>query len=207
MNEFVIDVRGEQCPIPVIKTRKALEEHKDCRVFVVLTDDENAAQNVQRMAKNRGYAAEIAAGSNGSYSVHITAKDGAQPEAPLQHSELACTVSAASAGAVVAIGSEVMGTGNDELGHLLMKSFIYALSQQENLPSAMLFYNGGAHLTCEGSPALEDLRQLEEQGTEILTCGTCLDFYGLKDKLAVGQISNMYVIAEKMLQASHVIRP
>jgi selenium metabolism protein YedF len=81
------------------------------------------------------------------------------------------------------------------------------LTQQEHLPSCILFYNGGAHLTCEDSPALEDLKELEAQGVEILTCGTCLNYYGLTEKLAVGSVTNMYVIAEKLTQASSVIRP
>ena len=207
MSEFILDVRGEQCPAPVIKTRKALEEHKECRAFTVLVGDENAAQNVRRMAKNRGCEAEIEADAEGKLSVRISVTEGAVPEQPLQEAELACALPAAGSGVVVAVGSGTMGEGNDELGRLLIKGFIYALSQQETPPQTLLFYNGGAHLTCEGSPALEDIRALAEQGAEVLTCGTCLDFYGLKEKLAVGQVTNMYVIAEKMLQASHVVKP
>lgn len=71
----------------------------------------------------------------------------------------------------------------------------------------MLFYNGGAALTCEGSPMLGDLRALEAEGVEILTCGTCLNFYGLTERLAVGGVTNMYVIAEKLLHAGNVVKP
>jgi selenium metabolism protein YedF len=100
-----------------------------------------------------------------------------------------------------------MGTGNDDLGAVLIKGFIYALTQQDTLPQTILCYNGGAKLTCEGSPALEDLKSMEAQGVEILTCGTCLDYYGLKEKLQVGSVTNMYVIVEKLEAASKVIRP
>ena len=100
-----------------------------------------------------------------------------------------------------------MGHGNDELGKALMKGFIYALSQLEELPRTILFYNGGAHLTVEGSASLEDLKTMEAQGVEIMTCGTCLDFYGLKDKLAVGTVTNMYSIVETLSNASKVIKP
>ena len=100
-----------------------------------------------------------------------------------------------------------MGRGDDELGHKLMKAFIFAVTQQEELPSTMLFYNGGAKLTVEGSPVLDDLKGLAEQGVEILTCGTCLDFYGLKEKLAVGGITNMYEIVEIMESAGTIVRP
>jgi selenium metabolism protein YedF len=88
-----------------------------------------------------------------------------------------------------------------------MKGFIYALSQQDELPDTMLFYNGGAKLTCESAPTLEDLKSLEAQGVEILTCGTCLNHYGLTEKLQVGSVTNMYVIAEKMTQADLIIKP
>ena len=105
---------------------------------------------------------------------------------------------------MVAVDSETMGRGSDELGKLLMKSFLFAVSQLPRLPRTVLFYNGGAKLTVEGSESLEDLRNMEAQGVEILTCGTCLNFYGLSEKLAVGGVTNMYVIAEKMLNAGNV---
>ena len=88
-----------------------------------------------------------------------------------------------------------------------MKGFIYAVSQLDELPKPMLFYNGGAKLTVEGSASLEDLKSLQAQGVEILTCGTCLNFYGLSDKLAVGEVTNMYAIVEKLNGASHIVKP
>ncbi len=108
---------------------------------------------------------------------------------------------------VVSIGSDRMGEGSDELGHILMKAFIFALTQQDELPDTLLFYNGGAKLTSEDSPVLDDIKVLAEQGVEVLTCGTCINHYGIADKLAVGGVTNMYVIAEKMLQASVVVKP
>ena len=100
-----------------------------------------------------------------------------------------------------------MGIGNDELGKVLIKGFIFAVTQLDTLPKTMLFYNGGATLTAEGSDSLEDLRSLEAQGVEIMTCGTCLDYYGLKEKLAVGSVTNMYSIVETMANAGKIIRP
>ena len=88
-----------------------------------------------------------------------------------------------------------------------MKMFIYTLSQMDELPKTILFYNGGVRLTCEGSPALEDLKLMADAGVEIISCGTCLNFYGLTDKLAVGSASNMYVIVQKQLEASLILRP
>ena len=112
---------------------------------------------------------------------------------------------------VTAIGATAdvaqLKEANDELGKVLIKSFIFAVTQLEQLPKTMLFYNGGATLTTEGSDSLEDLKSLEAQGVEILTCGTCLDYYGLKDKLAVGGVTNMYSIVEAMAGAGRIIRP
>ena len=107
----------------------------------------------------------------------------------------------------IAVDSETMGRGSDELGKLLMKSFLFAVSQLPRLPRTVLFYNGGAKLTVEGSESLEDLRNMEAQGVEILTCGTCLNFYGLAEKLAVGGVTNMYAIVEALANAGKVIKP
>ena len=127
-------------------------------------------------------------------------------EGKVQETPVVCTPDARN-NTVVVIASETMGEGDEDLGKLLMKGFIYALTQQESLPSTMLFYNGGAKLTCEDAPTLEDLKSLEAQGVEILTCGTCLNHYGLSEKLQVGSVTNMYVIAEKMTKASLLVKP
>ena len=100
-----------------------------------------------------------------------------------------------------------VGEGDEELGRILIKGFIFALTQQEHLPSTILFYNGGARLTCEDSASLEDLKNLASLGVEILTCGTCLNYYGLTEKLQVGGVTNMYVIAQTMAEADLVVRP
>lgn len=107
---------------------------------------------------------------------------------------------------VVAIGSAEMGNGDPKLGKILMKSFLYSLTQLDALPQTVLFFNGGVRMTTEGSESIEDLKALEAQGVEILSCGTCLDFYGLKDKLRVGGITNMYVIAQTMAEAGNVVK-
>ena len=108
---------------------------------------------------------------------------------------------------MVVLASDKMGEGAEELGKTLLKAFIFSLTQQEKLPRTVLFYNGGAFVTCDGSASLEDLHKLEALGVEILTCGTCLNFYGLTEKLRIGTVTNMYVIAEKMLNAGNVVKP
>ncbi|MFD1899334.1 sulfurtransferase-like selenium metabolism protein YedF [Enterococcus termitis] len=106
---------------------------------------------------------------------------------------------------VVAIGRKTMGDGDSDLGELLMKSYIYALTELDTPPEHLLFFNSGAFLTNENSAALKDLKLLQEKGTQISTCGACLDFYHIKETLAIGEITNMYGIAETMAQAKKVI--
>ena len=100
-----------------------------------------------------------------------------------------------------------MGTGDETLGKVLMKGFFYALSQSYKLPSAILFYNSGIFLTTEGSETIDDLKAMEAQGVEILSCGTCLDYYNRKDQLLAGEIGNMYDIVQAMTKAGKIIRP
>ena len=110
-------------------------------------------------------------------------------------------------GMVVVLSANVMGTGDEKLGTNLMKAFVFAVTKQDQLPETIVCYNTGAYLTCEGADTLEDLKALEAEGVNILTCGTCLDFYGIKDKLAVGTVTNMYEIVEVMEKAKHIVRP
>ena len=167
---------------------------------------------------------EIAAGAAGTLSYHYTDNAGTAKTGDLNVTvyeteddwkkavkagnmpEVICGPTPAS-NKVVVIRSSGMGEGDPELGKVLLKGFIYAISQQKDLPKTMLFYYGGAFITCEGSQSLEDLKALEEQGVKILTCGTCLNHYGLTDRRAVGEVTNMYEIAEKMTQASLIVSP
>ena len=118
-----------------------------------------------------------------------------------------CLVPAAKKTKLVVLSADHMGEGAEELGKILMKSFLYALTQQDELPDTILCYNGGAKLTCEGSESLEDLKDLAARGVEILTCGTCLNFYGITEKLQIGSVTNMYDIVERMSSADRVIKP
>jgi selenium metabolism protein YedF len=108
---------------------------------------------------------------------------------------------------VLLVSSEGMGRGDDELGATLMAAFLDTLSHFQGEISHGLFVNAGAKLTVEGSPVLEQLRQLEELDVEMLTCGTCLNFFGIKDQLAVGTVSNMVAIVEALTKAERIIRP
>lgn len=205
MSDRTVDARGDQCPIPVVKTKKAIGEMNNQGVLEVLVDNETAVQNVTKMGKKQG--AEVTSEKHGDKEFAITLQlSGAALDEAAMAAEEECGVDVRS-NQIVVISDCVMGGGDDVLGEKLMKAFIFAVTQQESLPKAMVFYNGGAKLTVNGSESLEDLKSLEAQGVEIVTCGTCLDFYGLKDNLAVGTVTNMYDIVERMAEASSIIRP
>lgn len=197
--ELVIDAMGDKCPVPVVKAKKALGT-MDTGTVEVHVDNETSVTNLKSLAKSLGCEVSDKTVAEGAeYHVFIT-----KTEASASAEEVA---SSTEKKRVVVISSQVMGSGDDTLGASLMKAFIFSLTQQDALPDTVLFYNGGAHLTCEGSPCLEDLQALEKADVEILTCGTCLKHYGLEDKLAIGDVTNMYVIAEKQLKADVVVRP
>lgn len=113
----------------------------------------------------------------------------------------------ASGQIVLAVSSDGMGRGDDELGQVLLRNHLHVLAELNPRPDVLIFYNAGVKLAVKGSPALEDLKTLAGQGVQILLCGTCLNHFGLKDKVAVGEISNMYAISETMLNAAKVISP
>lgn len=215
---ITVNAMGDICPIPVVKTKKALNELQGAGQIEVLVDNETAMRNVVKMAKSTGAEAESSQTGEREYRVLITVsaendggtenvKDRTEKTDAVQTAGPSASACSTCIGCVAAIGSDRMGEGSDELGHILMKSFLFALTQLDQLPDKILFYNGGARLTVEGSESLEDLKNLEEQGVEIMTCGTCLDYYGIKDKLAIGTVTNMYSIVETLKNAVSVIRP
>lgn len=207
-----VDAMGDTCPIPVVKTKNAIKELNGSGEVMTLVDNEIAVQNLTKMANQKGYGVKSQKLGEGQYEVIMTiSEDGTstateQPESTIEE-QTVCYPDARKKNTVVVLSSSTMGNGDDELGAILMKGFIYALSQQDELPITIFMYNGGAKISCEESPSLEDLKSLEAQGVEILTCGTCLNHYGLTDKLKVGEVTNMYVIAEKMTQADLIVKP
>lgn len=196
-----VNAMGDNCPIPVIKTKKAMQALTGPETIEVLVDNEIAVQNVTKLAKEQG--GEVSSEKLGEKEYKVTIK---MQGVPAVDAEVVCTPDQ-KGDLIVVVSSDRMGTGNDELGKVLIKGFIYAVTQLDTLPKKMLFYNGGATLTTEVSDSIEDLKSLEAQGVEILTCGTCLDYYHLKDKLVVGGVTNMYSIVESMAEAGKIIRP
>lgn len=196
MKRIEVDARGQACPKPVIMTKKELDNIEE-GVVVTIVDNEVAKNNVSKLAKSLGYEYKVEDKGENEYVITIVKGEGEVKE------ENTPTVQRGNK--VVVFSSRTMGKGSEELGEILIKSFIYTLTESTPYPSTMIFYNGGVYLTCEGSPVLEDLKKLEKEGVEIISCGTCLDYYNLKDKLQVGEISNMYTIYDKMRNAANII--
>ena len=201
-----VNAMGDTCPIPVVKTKEAIRQlGAEGGVVETLVDNDIAVQNLTKMANQKGYGVESEKLGENEYRVTMTV--GAGADLPAESEETACMVPAGQKNTVVVVAADHMGEGEGELGKNLLKAFLYALSQLEKLPEKILFYNGGVTWTTEGSDSLEDLKTMEEQGVEILSCGTCLNFYGLTDKLKVGNVTNMYDIVESMAKADKVIHP
>ncbi|MBQ6718949.1 MAG: sulfurtransferase-like selenium metabolism protein YedF [Oscillospiraceae bacterium] len=204
---ITVNAIGDTCPLPVVKAKNAIKELNGAGTVEVLVDNEIAVQNLAKMAKQKGYGCKSSKVSSSEFHVTLEIGEASAATGVEDIPEVCAVVPGHKKNVVVAINSQRMGHGHDELGAVLMKGFIFALTQQDVLPTTVLFYNGGANLTIEGSASLEDLKNLEAQGVEIMTCGTCLNYYNVSDKLAVGEVTNMYAIVEKLTQADLVVMP
>ena len=175
----------------------------------VHVDNEIAVQNLSKMAKQKNLEYKCEKLEEQHYIIKINAEaEGVsiQQKAPAENDKEICYPDRKS-NTVVVLSSNQMGNGSEELGQILMKGFIFALTELDELPNTVLLYNSGVKLSTEGSNSIEDLKTLQSQGVEILSCGTCLNYYDLTEKLQVGDVTNMYFILEKMAQADKIIRP
>ena len=188
-----VNAVGQTCPIPIIMTKNALKDIEEGEVEV-LVDNKISLENLQKMSKEMGYDYSIA--ETGEIFKIIINKTKEEIEEFEDEDNT-----------VVVIDSVYMGKGDPELGRILMKGFIYTLTEVEVLPKTIIFYNEGVKLAVENSEILNDLKNLEERGVEILCCGTCVNFYGLTDDIKIGSITNMYNIVNKQMNARRVIKP
>ncbi len=225
-----IDARGMLCPRPLILVKKALEEMAVGEPLEVLLDNATACDNVRRFLQDHGSRPEEAQ-AGGVFTLRAVKTAPTVPERPAEAwcAPVAGSVAGPAAGAaagptaglagapagapagarppVVVINREGMGTGSEELGRLLIQACCNTLKELQPLPAAIVFYNAGVKLACEGSPVLPALRDLETRGVKLLVCGTCLDFFELKAKRQVGTVSNMYDILQTLAGAGAVINP
>jgi len=203
-----VDTRGLTCPAPLIKTRQALKEAASDEDVQVLIDNPTSLSNVKRyLADNR---LEFTVTGEGSLSV-VTVRRGEKGELSSDETEY-CTTGKEPAPnrkrtTVVAVTSDKMGNGDDELGTKLMISFFRTLVMLEPAPSAVVFYNAGVKLATDDSPVLEHIRELLEKGVSVYLCTTCINHFGIRDRLPVGSFSDMYQILNVLKDADHIIRP
>jgi len=204
MKEKRVDCRGLSCPQPVISTKNALEEIEE-GVLTVIVDNEASKANVCRFVESQGLKAEVEPVGGDFYIRTVKGKevkpsgDSSQP--------LSCELRQESRNTVVYISSEVMGHGDEQLGRILMATYLDTLSHFAPTIEKVIFLNSGVKLTVEDSPVLDSIRNLENGGVQILSCGTCLKHFGLKEKLEVGEVSNMYAIIEAISKGQKVMMP
>lgn len=199
-----LDARGKACPIPVVETKKILAALHEGDTVEVAVDNFIAVQNLSKMAAQKNFQFSSEKKDENHYIVTLTATGTSSNE---RAEKTVCIPDSRMDKTIVVLSSDKMGEGDEKLGRTLMKGFIYALTEQDQLPETILLYNNGAKLSVEGSDSLADFKLLESGGVEILTCGTCLNHYGLTERLGVGSVTNMYVIAEKQMQATKIVKP
>jgi selenium metabolism protein YedF len=202
----IVDTKGLTCPVPIIETKKALKSAYDGETFQLQTDNKTAYSNISKFLSDNKVKFSVEE-KKGVWTFTITNETGTvintQPE---EYCEVPAPETT-NGNYCVVISSEIMGQGNDELGRKLMKSFFTALSCMDRMPSAIMFYNSGVKLTVDDSPVAEMLHEIQNKDTEILICGTCVDFYGIAQKIHIGRISDMYQITQKQSESGTIIRP
>jgi selenium metabolism protein YedF len=203
-----LDARSLACPGPVIELRKLLESGE--REIRILVADDLSRSNVERFAVSRQASVSGSPAPGGGFALEVRAPDTAADPAPNGDPEPSCELPAADPeprALVVQVTSSSMGSGDEELGAILMRSFLKTQVQLPRLPDSVIFYNTGVRLCCEGSPLIDDLTALSAAGVEILACGTCLNFFDLASKLRVGRVTDMLEIATRLSAADRLIRP
>ncbi len=200
----IIDARKLNCPQPLILTKSALEGNENKVKTIV--DNVTAKENILKFCKKMNYIATVT--SIGADLEIVVSKSNKNNESNNRGLDLNFEIEKIvnrNDGVGYLIGTNMLGKGAEDLGKLLMKGFIYTLSQTKPYPKFIIFLNSGVEIACENSDSLDDLNKLLQEGTEIVSCGTCLDFYQLKEKLKIGEISNMYDIVELLNSDNKVI--
>ena len=201
----ILDGFGKPCPMPLVMAKKEIDA--GCRDLAVQVDNETAVKNLTRLGKKTGLSVACDAIEGGWLMTFSEGGEGAQePDVSAALAAGSACSTGAGCGYAVFVGKDFVGDGDAELGRNLMKMALYTLSESDDVPASLLFMNAGVKLVAGDEKQIVDsVHALEEKGTEVLVCGTCLDFYGVKDKLAAGEVSNMYDILGRMQEAAKVI--
>jgi len=201
----VIDTRGHLCPMPIIMVGKFIKKMGALVPMKILVDNEISRDNLLRYLKDNGYL--TACKPVESYWAIVAAQEHDSDTLEIEHVEEKYVSQKSKANQVIVVKSDKMGIGNDDLGGILMRGFINALVELDEYPQKLAFYNSGALLCIDSSPALNSLNILSEHGVDIMICGACVDFYQIKDQVKVGRITNMYEICETLSKCEKVIYP
>ena len=194
----VINARGLACPAPVLQSKNAIEEKK-LNSIEVMVDNEAAKQNVSRFLESQGF--EVSVQEQGSdFQIIGRRKEGMDFEGVMDEKP-----GAAKKKIMVMVATDCMGHGDDDLGSKLIVSFLKTLKEMEDELWRLVFVNNGVKLTISDSEVLPVLKELEEEKTHILVCGTCLTHFNLLDKKQVGETTNMLDIVTAMQLADKVI--
>ena len=188
-NELTVDVRGSLCPKPVIETKKVSDANPDA-IITTIVDNEVSRDNVEKFGKSRGY--DVAIGQDGiDFFIKLTPNVEPAPEIdckPMNYSDR-----------IILMTKDYLGEGSEELGRNLMKTFWVCLLEADVKPSKIYFINSSVKMVVNDSVHLENIKKLAELGVEIAACGICLDYFGVKDELGVGSITNMYAITDSIV--------
>lgn len=203
MKRFDIDARNLDCPKPLLRTKKALSD-ESFDILTVQVDNIPARENVCRFLSHSGYSPEWNE-TDGIYTISVQ-KEGNERVSPTETRSTPERKHPRKQGKNVLITDTRIGSEEEELGRLLMKGYLYTLTQLEELPRTVIFMNSGVRLCLEGSENLDDLKALEKKSVEILVCGTCLEFLNVREQLAAGRISNMYEISSKIHGSEELVK-
>jgi selenium metabolism protein YedF len=202
----IVDTSGQQCPAPLIATKRALKNIDSGEAFMVITDNLTSFNNISRFLKDNrtGFTAEE---SNGVWSLTVT---GTTSEILSANPAENCTAEIphfTKGDFIVVFTSDRMGDGDEELGHLLIINFVKAIKDLDRLPDKIVFYNKGVFIGAESSSVSDYLKEIEKMGVVLLFCATCVKYYSLEEKIKVGTLSNMFEIAQVMASASNIVKP
>ncbi|MCX6227540.1 MAG: sulfurtransferase-like selenium metabolism protein YedF [Bacteroidia bacterium] len=198
-----VDARGLACPQPVVLAKQAIETNEKIKVIV---DNDTALENVKRLGAKLGCDIKVDKKKDNIYEIKLKRKENVAGTKD-KFAPSCSTAPANSRPFVIVISANIMGRGNDELGSVLIRAFLHTVAEQAEKPDIMIFYNTGVKLTVQDSEVLDDLKQLESEGVQLLVCGTCLNYFEAKEKLGVGVVSNMYDIVEIMSHAGRLLVP
>lgn len=206
--DTIVDCRGMLCPLPLIETKKAIKSAKKGDTIKVIIDNDTSLSNLKRYLSDNGIVANYSI-EEGNHTLAFTVL---VTQHPMSKPENYCTHEPKPENKpvkdyIVVLKSNTMGKGDDTLGEMLMKGFLSSIPELDSLPKEVICYNSAVKLAVEGTATVRNLEKLNELGVRITLCGTCVDFFNLKDSIKIGEISNMYHITNTILNASYVLEP